>query len=231
MAHAYYHAKSSARRFGAEAEDYLALHEFMDHTKMHLADNRHRLFLHNAWGIFFAEKVLGRTLRRASDGKILPVRAILEQHVIEDLAFIPTLEYCFHELLHDPLLADEDDDLLHARRSVQLFDGVESDYHRLHRLLNSVRSVMADRRHQRVLHNAWGVTVLLRLLGTTLTRPSDGVTLSLRPILEAHICYDLGHVPTLEESVEGIALAPWMYRHSASLSQLDERRISYSYKI
>ena len=94
MAHAYYHAKSSARRFGGTLEDYLRLHEWMDHTKGHLADARHRLVLHNSWGIFLAEAVLGKTLVRATDGREIPTRPIFEQHVIEDLGFIPTLEQC-----------------------------------------------------------------------------------------------------------------------------------------
>jgi hypothetical protein len=102
MAHAFYHAKSSARRFGGKPEDYMALHEFMDHTKAHLADARHRLVLHNSWGIFMAEKVLGKTLVRASDGKEVPVRTVLEQHVLEDLGCIPTLEQCLATVNLEP---------------------------------------------------------------------------------------------------------------------------------
>lgn len=95
MAHAFYHAKSSARKFGGAWEDYMELHEFMDHTKAHIADSRHRLILHNTWGIFFVEKIFGSVWTRKSDGKQVPTRSILEQHVLEDLRCIPTLEQCF----------------------------------------------------------------------------------------------------------------------------------------
>lgn len=94
MSHPFNHAKSSARKFGGELGDYLYLHEFMDHTKSHLADARHRLFLHNSWGIFIAERVFGNIIRRESDNREIPTRTIIEQHIIEDLGFIPTLEQC-----------------------------------------------------------------------------------------------------------------------------------------
>jgi hypothetical protein len=89
MAHAYYHARSAARRFGGVAEDYLALEQWMDHTKAHLADARHRLVLHNSWGIFIAEQLFGVTITHVSDGKRVPTRTVLEQHVLEDLQRSP----------------------------------------------------------------------------------------------------------------------------------------------
>lgn len=95
MAHAYYHARSSARAFGGIWEDYMELHNFMDSTKAHIADSRHRLVLHNSWGIFFVEKIFGEVWTRKSDGKQVPTRAILEKHVLEDLKCIPSLEQCF----------------------------------------------------------------------------------------------------------------------------------------
>lgn len=98
MAHAYYHAKSSARRFGGIPEDYIALHAWLDHTKAHLADARHRLVLHNSWGIFIAEQIFGVTITRVSDGKEVPTRTVLEQHVLEDLGRIPTLEQCLSQV-------------------------------------------------------------------------------------------------------------------------------------
>jgi hypothetical protein len=103
MAHAYYHARSSARKFGGTWEDYMELHSFMDSTKSHIPDNRHRLILHNSWGIFFVEKIFGPVWTRPSDGKQVPTRAILEQHVLEDLRHIPTLAECF---AHVPLDSD-----------------------------------------------------------------------------------------------------------------------------
>ncbi len=102
-----------------------------------------------------------------------------------------------------------------------------SDYLPVHQLLNATREVLADERYLRILHNAWGITMLMRILGTTYVRPSDGVSLSLRPMLELHITKDMGHIPTLQECVEGIAIAPWMYRKAYPLSRLqDQSKVS-----
>lgn len=98
MAHPYNHARSSARRHGGIWEDYIELHEFMDHTKAHIGDARHRLLLHNSWGIFLVERIFGRLWTRASDGMVVPTRPILERHVLEDLGFIPSLEECFRSM-------------------------------------------------------------------------------------------------------------------------------------
>ena len=99
MAHPFYHARSSAKKFGGVWQDYLAIHEFMDHTKAFIPDARHRLLLHNAWGIFIAERVFGTVITRASDGKVIPLRPIVEQHILEDFGGrIPTLEACWGEL-------------------------------------------------------------------------------------------------------------------------------------
>lgn len=82
------------RKYGGVADDYLAIHCWFDQTKAHLADSRHRLILHNSFGIFLCEQVFGVTITRASDGKEVPTRLIAEQHVLEDFGFIPTLEKC-----------------------------------------------------------------------------------------------------------------------------------------
>ena len=53
------HAERSARKWGGKAEDYLAIHRWFDATASHLTDNRHRMVLHNGFGIALAEQVFG----------------------------------------------------------------------------------------------------------------------------------------------------------------------------
>lgn len=89
MSHPWHHAKSSARKYGGQPEDYIAIHNWFDETKQLLADFRHRALRHHAEGIFMAEKFFGVTITN-SDGKEVPVRVIGEQHVKEDLGRIPT---------------------------------------------------------------------------------------------------------------------------------------------
>jgi hypothetical protein len=87
----YIHAKSSARRFGGTFEDYIDIHAEMDSSKSALADVRHRAVYHSAFGIYVIERIFGQT-RVNTEGKTYSVRDIAEQHVMEDLGKIPTLQ-------------------------------------------------------------------------------------------------------------------------------------------
>jgi hypothetical protein len=53
------------------------------------ADFRHRALRHHAQGIFELERRFGTTLTLCT-GRVVPVRLIGEQHVLEDLGFIPS---------------------------------------------------------------------------------------------------------------------------------------------
>jgi hypothetical protein len=87
----YHHALSSARRWGGTPLDYLPVHEWLDASKGHFADVRHRALRHHAEGILLCESVLGPTLTN-SEGRVVPVRPIAELHVKEDLGWIPTVK-------------------------------------------------------------------------------------------------------------------------------------------
>lgn len=89
MAHPYHHAISSAKKYGGQAADYLAIHQWFDESKMIIANFRHRALRHHAEGCFMCERIFGTYITN-SDGKQIPVRFIAEQHVIEDLGFIPS---------------------------------------------------------------------------------------------------------------------------------------------
>lgn len=98
MAHPYHHAVSSARRFGGVPDDYQAIHDWFDvDSKACWADVRHRALRHHALGIKWAEDTFGTTITN-SDGKAVPVRLIGEQHVAEDLGFVPSIQDWLREL-------------------------------------------------------------------------------------------------------------------------------------
>lgn len=90
----YIHSKNYAKKYGGLPEDYQELHDFFDSTKIAIPDIRHRAVLHSAFGIFLLEKLFGTTITN-SEGKKVSVRDIGEDHVIEDLGFIPTMERWF----------------------------------------------------------------------------------------------------------------------------------------
>lgn len=90
MAHPYHHAISSARKWGGVPEDYQKIHDWLDESKAHMADFRHRALRHHTEGIFMAERIFGVTIVNSA-GRVVPVRYIGEQHVKEDLGRIPTV--------------------------------------------------------------------------------------------------------------------------------------------
>lgn len=91
MAHPLIHAQRSAKKFGGEPEDYLAIHAWFDESKAFFGDFRHRALRHHTEGIFLAERLFGGAITNSSPTTV-PVRYIGEQHVKEDLGRIPTAQ-------------------------------------------------------------------------------------------------------------------------------------------
>lgn len=79
------------KRFGGRPEDYQDIHDFIDSTKALVPDMRHRAMLHNSWGCFLVERIFGVT-RKNSDGRDYSPRDVAEQHVIDDMGTIPTVQ-------------------------------------------------------------------------------------------------------------------------------------------
>lgn len=85
------HARISAKKFGGSPDDYIDIHEFIDTTKSAFADMRHRAILHNTMGPYICARVFGDQ-RYNSEGRIYDVRDVAEQHILDDLGVIPTLD-------------------------------------------------------------------------------------------------------------------------------------------
>ena len=98
------HAKLSVKKHGGKIEDYMEIHEFFDSSKSAVADVRHRAMLHSAWGIYLLERVFGRLITN-SDGKIVAVRDLGEEHVLQDLGFIPTMQDWLDKMPIEPWMS------------------------------------------------------------------------------------------------------------------------------
>lgn len=75
-------------------EEYLDIHVFMDSSKGHFPDNRHRALTHNTFFIrVVLPRVFGNTLTN-SEGKVVSVCQIGEDHILEDHhhKWIPTAQ-------------------------------------------------------------------------------------------------------------------------------------------
>ena len=98
------HAKHSVKKWGGTPQEYLPIHDFIDSSKAHFPDVRHRALLHSSFGIFITEKVFGtnitlKTFTKWRNGqretivdRTVSVRDIAEVHVLQDMGTIPTVQ-------------------------------------------------------------------------------------------------------------------------------------------
>lgn len=73
----YCHARNSVKKWGGVLGDYLPIHNFLDSSKAHVADMRHRAILHSSFGIFIAEQVFGVFITNSA-GTTVQVRDVAE---------------------------------------------------------------------------------------------------------------------------------------------------------
>ena len=96
--HPYHHSKTSVKIWGGVEADYQPINDWFDATKEQFADARPRALRHHSQGIFECERVFGSTIVN-SDGRVVPVRYIGEQHVKEDCGGrIPTVADWFRNI-------------------------------------------------------------------------------------------------------------------------------------
>jgi hypothetical protein len=118
------HARNSVKRYGGKAEDYMPIHDFFDSTKAAWADVRHRAILHSSFGIYLVEKVFGTNITN-SDGKLISVRAIGEDHVFEDCGQIPTIEKWLNKLPMDNWMLPQNQAVYSKRTRIPLGEATE----------------------------------------------------------------------------------------------------------
>ena len=98
------HSNASAVKWGGKPEEYLHIHNFIDSSKAHFADMRHRALLHSSFGIYLCEQVFGITFVNSA-GKVVSVRDVAEAHVIEDLGKIPSVQDYLQHMTLEPLMS------------------------------------------------------------------------------------------------------------------------------
>lgn len=95
------HAESSAKKWGGKWQDYVALHDWMDETKSYCNGWEHRALRHHSAGIQWAVEKFGHVILN-SNGQSIPTKMLAEQHVIEDIGFIPTPQDWLKMLAKNP---------------------------------------------------------------------------------------------------------------------------------
>lgn len=225
IAHPYYHALSSAKRFGGESDDYFHIHAWFDQTKAHLATSQHRLALHHDFGIDLCQQIYGTELRRRSDGVMVPVYRVARQHVEEDFGYVPELRFCLrtHPIacgVSAPIPSERLDPAVQLTTLVTKHGGVADDYSALVRWFGCVGDWMDDRQFFPLYGNSFGIFLAEAALGATMQLTVDGghKPVPTRYIAETLILSTLGRIPSLVSFLRQIPLEPWMSRGARRLS-------------
>ena len=220
MSHPYYHALSAAKHFGGGWRDYAEIERWFDRTKGHIADARHRLLLHNDFGVDLCQEIFGETLVRDSDGGEVAVRDIACRHVEEDFGgSVPAVGECFRRAPIEPWMKEAHGfptDALAARR----FGGVPADYLEIRRWFERAEGRCPDGRARLLLMHAFGIFLCEQRFGAVLTRVSDGASVPTRPVAEAYVLRVFrGRIPTASSLLEKLPLEPWMGARARPLSK------------
>ena len=89
------HCLLSKRKFGGNPDDYFSIHNFIDCSKLFIFHTKHRILLHNLYGIELCILRYGHYIIN-SDNKTILVRDIAAEHCKEDLSgYVPTLNDWF----------------------------------------------------------------------------------------------------------------------------------------
>ena len=87
----YDHSRLSVRKFGGDVQDYIQVHKFIDSSKLFYHHAKHRLLLHNLYGVEMCVDIFGDIVHNTNGRQIL-VRDIAVAHCKEDLdGRVPTL--------------------------------------------------------------------------------------------------------------------------------------------
>jgi hypothetical protein len=89
------HARSAAKKWGGTWENYIEIEEFIDSSKEVIGDVRHRSMYHHTMGVWLCQRIFGRVITvpkkpPAVNFVDIPVRLIAEQHILEDLGWLPS---------------------------------------------------------------------------------------------------------------------------------------------
>ena len=144
------HSLLSRKKFHGLADDYLAIHKFMDTSKLFYFDIKHRVLLHHTYGIDICIQKFGETLVNSDNQKIL-IRDIAAEHCKEDLmGVVPTLNNWFKYV---------DDTLPERIKPLNPYDSVLKEFLLRPYLMSGLRSTLL------ITHSNFGIFLTKEILG------------------------------------------------------------------
>ncbi|GAA5529925.1 hypothetical protein [Herpetosiphon gulosus] len=218
MSHPYYHARSAAQRWGGVWQDYWPIEHWFDSSKSYCIDPRHRMLLHQPYGIELCLAIFGELWQRPSDHQIVPTELIAIQHIQEDFAgTVPSLEQWFAHTATPAWLRPS---IAIAAICVERFGGNEADYHAFETWFNRPQRYGDDPCYQLLVLNTFAAFLCEQTLGIVWQRPSDAKHIPTRIIAEAIINRMCGgYIPAPLEVLKFTPVKPWMSQGAKALSR------------
>ena len=144
------HSLLSKKKFNGSAADYMHIHKFIDASKLFYFDNRHRILLHNTYGIDLCIQKFGDKLVNA-EGQTILIRDIAAEHCKEDLmGVVPTLNNWFKYV---------DDALPDLIKPINPADRVLKEFVLQPLLMSGLKSTLV------ITHSNFGIYLAKEILG------------------------------------------------------------------
>ena len=218
------HARITAHRYGGRWQDWIAIHDWIDRSKMVFPSMQHRMFLHSDFGEWLTVRIHGEAIK-AADGMAVSTRDLFRDHQVEDLGRIVSLSEWLREV--DPeywkrrrqpprqleRIREEPAKGLAAR-----WGGTPDDYLALIEFFNKPREFAPDNPDAAdlITHNSFGIFLAEELLGTTITlsgKTNSGNQpqfISTRSAAEDLVYARIGSIPPAGNLAAHTKLKLWM---------------------
>jgi hypothetical protein len=206
MAHPYFHAISSARKFGGYAQYYFGIHAFFDSTKAHCHNVRHRALRHSAEGIQLAQELLGTTVFNGV--REVPLEQVAVQHITEDCGFVPTTAEWLAQFRPQPWMENIRSVTTQeaAEASARQYGGVPADYMGVHAFLDGIGNEVPT---MAIRYHGEGVFLAEAKFGITIAN-SRGRMIPVRFLAEQQMRMHFRRIPTVADWLSSILLQDWM---------------------
>jgi hypothetical protein len=218
------HARITARRYGGEWQDWIAIHNWIDRSKAVFPSMQHRMFLHSDFGEWLTVRIHGEKIG-ADGGTVIPTRDLFLDHQVEDLGRVVTLAEWLREIDADYWMrrSRPPRHLEHVREEpaeglAARWGGVPNDYLALIDFFDKPCEFAPESPSSAAMitHNSFGIFLAEELLGTVihLTEANDSrripQILSTRSAAEDLVYARIGSIPPAGNLAARARLRLWM---------------------
>jgi Domain of unknown function (DUF6915) len=231
------HARITAHRYRGRWQDWIAIHDWIDRSKMIFPSMQHRMFLHSDFGQWLAVRIHSESIK-AENGTVISTREVFHNHQVEDLGRIVTLSEWLREIdgdywkrrrqppRHLEQIREEP-----ARGLAARWGGIPGDYIALVEFFDKPRKFAPDNpgAADLITHNSFGIYLVEELLGKTIAlsgkdgSPQLPRIISTRSAAEDLVYARIGSIPPAGNLASHTRLKLWMCG-TEDRSALKERR-------